>query len=508
MTWKPEQTPRIDPNDPYSYPDIDPRVLLHMEPSTFNQWRREFDFPRIVKYLKEKLFLFDIWQTEQNIMDEDLLFFGPARFIRKNDNPIFITESDKGNQEDKKRIFIDHKKLINFQSNPNYYGNVSILKKVIPYLDWVLKRKDKPANLSENSLMGNSGTSDAGNSSKVVYNNELRLLNLGSIYERGNIITTNRMILGSRGGWNGEAKILEFINFDHIKMQNSIWNGECYLFYSSFSNVSVVSSSLSQIHFYKANLDGLKIGDTSIYNSIFEYSEIRSSFRNTEIIERCEINSCQFNNSDFFRYYNYITVRNSYFSYNIRASRNYSNIKSLYSSTGDFYNSSKYYYLEKRSAIYERSKILSYIRENRLTFDDSNLINNSLKYVASNTSQEHESLKQTTKYYMIFIIFSLGHYTFLIKDWINYLGRGFGEKPYRILFSFIPLILFFTLFNSFMENYDSFSQLIIDNSFNMLGKFELDPNSKLNSSFRILKAAMGVFLISLFVADLSSKKRY
>lgn len=507
MSWTPAQIPQIDTNDPYSYPDIDPRILLQMEPSVFNQWRREFDFPRIVRYLKSKLFLFETWQSEQNISDQDLIFFGPARFIRKNNKAIFITESDKDNQEDKKRIFIDHKNLSNFQSNPNYYGNVSILKKVTPYLDWVLKRNDKPANLSENSLMGNSGTSIEGNSSKVVYNNEFRLLNLGSIYQGSNIITTNTMILGSRGGWNGEAKLLEFINFDHIQIQNHIWNGECFLFYSSFSNVSIVSTSLTQLHFYKTNLSGLKINDSSIYNSIFENSKINSSFRNKEFIIRSEINSCIFNNSDFFKFYNFITVKNSKFSYNLRASNNYSNIKNIYSNSGDFYNSSKYYFLEKKNELFEKVRLINYIKENRIKFNDDNLVNNSLKFVAFK-ERKSISIKKSIKYYFTFLIYFLGHQIFLVKDWINYLSRGFGEKPYRILISFIPLILLFSIVSTQIQEGTSFGNLLLENSYNMFGKFELDPQSNVNSIFRVFKAAMGVFLISLFVADLSSKKRY
>ena len=38
MTWTKYQIPIIDPIDPYSYPEIDPHILLLMDPTTFNNW--------------------------------------------------------------------------------------------------------------------------------------------------------------------------------------------------------------------------------------------------------------------------------------------------------------------------------------------------------------------------------------------------------------------------------------------------------------------------------------
>src|SRR5690606_32752804 len=133
-------------------------------------------------YLKSSLFLFETWQAEQKLTDEELIFFGPARFLRKNGSLVYITESDYENQEDKKRIFIDQNKLKKYQSNPGYYGNLTILKTVSPYLDWVDKRNDKPKYLTENSILGNCGTETLNDTSKCIYNNELRTLNIGSVY--------------------------------------------------------------------------------------------------------------------------------------------------------------------------------------------------------------------------------------------------------------------------------------------------------------------------------------
>jgi len=508
MTWTSDQIPSINFEEEHSYPEIDPKILLQMDPSTFNNWRREFDFPRIVKYIKGKLPLFDIWQKEQNVLYEDLLFFGPARFIRKNDGKIFMTKSDHQNQVDKKRLFINQVLLSKYQKKPKFYGNIEVLKEITPYLDWILKRKDKPKYYTENSLFRNSGKSFIKNSSKFVFDNELRILNLGSIYKKGNIIATPQMILGSKGGFNNESKILEFINFDYLTIQDQFWNGESFVFFSSFSNVNLINTGINQIHFYKTELGGLKISDSTLNNLIFENSKITPSLVEIEIIERSEINYCIFKNTDFFRYYNFIKIRDSKFLYTINASINYSTIKNLYSFSGDFYNSSKYYYLEKKNELYEKSKLISYIKENQLVkFKDSNLVYDSLKYFAFK-NQNLEQKRLIFRYYVIFCLYAIGHYSILLTNWINYLGRGFGERPFRILLSFLPLILIFSLINTQLEVYDSFGQLVIDNSFNMLGKFELDQESKLNSIFRVLKAALGVFLISLFVADLSSKKRY
>ncbi|WP_373496494.1 hypothetical protein [Aquiflexum sp.] len=508
MNWTSEQIPNISKVDKYSYPDIDPRILLCMEPSAFNQWRREFDFPRIVSYLQENLYLFKTWQQEENILDEELIFFGPARFIGKNKGPIYITESDLDIQEDKKRIYLDSKKLQIFKSKPEFYGKVNVLKSFKSYLDWLIHRKEKPKHLSEISIFGNSSKSTRGNTSEFKINNELRLLNIGSIFEKTQIVINSPLMMFSRGGFNGESKNLEFLNFDFAIFKNSFFSGDCYLFFCSFSNVSIINTTVSGLHFYNSNLEGLKIEDSKLFNCHFENSNIRSLVQNPEYIDKSEVIGCSFINCEFFRFYNSIKFKNSDFIYTVRASENYANIKNIYNSSGDYYNSGNYYYLERKSRLLEKTRIIHYLKEDREGLNEPTLINETIRYFTFQKNRKKTNLIKKSIHYVLFFFLVLGHYFILTKDIINFAIRGFGEKPFRILLSFIPLIFIFSFLNYLTQDTLTFNQILLENSFNFFGKFEIDPENKFNSALRVFKAALGIFLISLFVADLSSKKRY
>lgn len=503
MTWATDQIPNIDPNDPYSYPEIDPIILLQMDPTIFNQWRREFDFPRIVRYLRSNLDLFEDWMENQNVDESELIYFGPARFIKPNNESIFITESNKESQEDKKRIFYDSSKLRTYLKKPSYYGEIKIIKKIITYYDWVKKKRNI---IDEEKFLINRPKWTSGESSLVKYEGGLRLINIGSIYETGPLTISNQLVLGSRGGWNSESKILEFLNFDFLSLNNTFWIGECDIFFSSFDHVKIENCSLAFLNFFNTSLEGMIIENSKIDKWKTENSNFVSIIKTPENIERCQITNCEFINTTFFRFYNSLKINNCSFTYKNNKIRSYSEIKNLYNSIGDYYNSGKYYYFEQKGIIQEKINIYNYLKINHNINEYSTSTNDAISFLIHNEIENNFLTK--TKHYIILFFLILGHYSRLSLNFFNYLARGFGEKPFRILLSFIPLIIIFTVINTYLENYESFSQLMIDNSFNMFGKFELDSNNRINSAFRVFKAAFGVFLISLFVADLSAKKRY
>lgn len=63
--------------------ELSPEDWLSWSDEAFNEWRREHDFPRIVNFLFQTLPYFSIWLSEQTgLTRQDLVFHGPARFIR------------------------------------------------------------------------------------------------------------------------------------------------------------------------------------------------------------------------------------------------------------------------------------------------------------------------------------------------------------------------------------------------------------------------------------------
>ncbi|QHS14671.1 hypothetical protein [Shewanella sp. Arc9-LZ] len=75
--------------------ELSPEDWLTWSDEEFNRWRREHDFPRIVNFLFETLPFFSMWLSEQaGLTRQDLIFHGPARFIRLYGEPMNFIEYD------------------------------------------------------------------------------------------------------------------------------------------------------------------------------------------------------------------------------------------------------------------------------------------------------------------------------------------------------------------------------------------------------------------------------
>lgn len=54
MNWDTILIPKLLEDKGLEFPDIDPHLLWNLNASEFNNWRRQFDFPRIVQFLREE----------------------------------------------------------------------------------------------------------------------------------------------------------------------------------------------------------------------------------------------------------------------------------------------------------------------------------------------------------------------------------------------------------------------------------------------------------------------
>jgi hypothetical protein len=75
--------------------ELDPHNWMGWDDEKFNEWRRIHDFPRIVDFLFRSLPNFSDWLSEQDGLSKaDLLFHGPARFVRSYGQRMNYAEID------------------------------------------------------------------------------------------------------------------------------------------------------------------------------------------------------------------------------------------------------------------------------------------------------------------------------------------------------------------------------------------------------------------------------
>lgn len=436
---------------------------------------------------------------DQNLTDEDLVFFGPARFLKKNESCIFIIDCQSDFIEDKKRIYTDEALLIDFKQNEKFFGKFEITKKIVPYFSWILTRKIKSNNIinSTNLRVGRRETY-TNRTSAVYIKNKLRLLRLGSI-------DLNRAVIcGSKGAYNFESRILEFANFDYLALINCHSGSNVNLWFSSFEEVIIKNSHISFFGFYNTSLIGLSVEDSYLYNWLLHNSSICEFTEPFENISKSEFINSEFLNSNFFRFYEFLRLRDCKFEYNERASKNYGQIKIIYSSIGDFLNAGKYFYLERKSELFEKLNVLKFLRENKQKFPKSSIINKNIRLLIEKKKRSDLKIFERILFFLIIIIFLLTHYLIIGFDFINYCVRGFGEKPFRIIPSFVYFILIFSVLDYFFNSNQNFGTLMYNNLLNIFGKFDLESEDKFLSIIKVIKASFGFFLISLFVADFSS----
>ncbi len=67
-------------------PSISSESLWKMSADEFNNWRRINDYPRIIKFLIDRVPRFKDWMIDQQVTDELMLELTPSNFLREKEN--------------------------------------------------------------------------------------------------------------------------------------------------------------------------------------------------------------------------------------------------------------------------------------------------------------------------------------------------------------------------------------------------------------------------------------
>jgi len=316
---------------------LTPRDWLFWKDEDFNDWRRKHDFPRVVEFLFDTLPFFSLWLSEQvGLTEKDLLFHGPARFIRFYGKSVTYVEHDVGMS-----IFREAPvaKVIRYefleQNNAEKIDGMRAIRQVrfVSYIDWAFSRKKWafPNKIKDVRDIANfftpsgrtSETSDYLNSnSNIQFNIPLFMpsFTLESLRSKPITEAPPRLELLKLGGGGIEItgglvgeKNLEFTNIDNLSLISPIITSFQTIAFSTLRNFKVVGL-IHAVKFYQCSVEisvrkggfsscDFEYGDHEIelIHSKFNRSSIRSRLLNLKLPDT-EILDCHFEYSELFSF--------------------------------------------------------------------------------------------------------------------------------------------------------------------------------------------------------------
>lgn len=470
------------------YPRFSKETLWHMSAQEFNEWRRKYDFPRIVAFIQKELKGFTRWQEEQTITTKQLTQGISQYFLEQHDCHI------------------------NMRNRPAQ--NIYQSSNFIPFLTWLKRKKIRPnflvyAGRLQVSYVGiNPETLQKTNMTK-----SLKLLDLGSL----NLIGLS---IGEGRGISKGFKNLEFTCLDNMSMEKCFHAPYGFNF-SSARNLKIKDCSFHFFSAFNTDLQGLSIENCSL--QVWTLSKCSlSGFSSMSKISQSEIKSWKFYHTDFFDFFSSLKIFDSKFTFKSEDYHQYKNVKIAYTAQGEKAEAGKYYYLERRAHFNSRINYFTYNRWSLpfgTTKDGYSKFFSGVRYkFKSKEFSFFRALLDFFKYirFRLGIVFSrkfffhiLRHYLELLFDYLDRIVRGYGEKPVRIVFTALVLLNGFALADFFIQEVEkNYLSHVYKNLLVFTGQGEFTDLTSPLLVLKIIQTLIGIFLISLFVADFSSKNRY
>lgn len=393
-----EQFPKI------AAPQAPLGLLWGMKGEDFNDWRRKNDYPRIIKYFKDRVEDFNLWMDDQQVTDELLLKYSVSRFIRFEK---VLFEYHVSETKGHEKVFISIKNVSIGSMFDTAYKVVN-RKQIIPYYQWYKDHHKKDAtHLFVNKYEGRN----------VYFNSELELLDLG------NFILTNHFLAG-------DSRMLDFVNLCDLVLNNCIGMSRFNISYSAAENLTITGD----FHFlsayktgfgkmYRQKINCLHLKDGDFQSWYLEDCDIHINVVNSNLtrwiysgrsfsatLTTSDIQDCNFEGMPV-KYPIYIGENKTF----------HAHVKRLYSLIGRRKEASEHYYKEKT---FERRSFL-HPRENH--------------------SDEFYKVKTPRERKLLMLRFKLSY----LRSWFLNVLWGYGEKPHRVFFVSIATLLLFALLYCF-----------------------------------------------------------
>jgi len=320
----------------------------------FFEWRRKYDYPKLIESFNQHKPNFVKWKKEYNLSDEEIISFELSSFLSKKslkkDTSLYLLEQTF---EGKIRNIVAHadlsKEPVMFPDKGESY---KLLKKFVSYIDWCnkkkidfdlfnIQRRQAPNHPMEKvwldtgyELLKMGGIKAPVNGFGVLFRGKhLEFCNLCGLELDGEIYF----------GEEGNLEI-SFCALDNLKCTNLNFPG-MWVRYSTLEDVVILNSEISHWKFWQCKLDGNIIDSKLRLIRIFG-GTFTPYIKDSQLI-RVEANHKGFVHSD----YKYT----------------YSLLKKIYDSQGDDDEASEYYIKEKQlmressSGLRYISKSLSYL---------------------------------------------------------------------------------------------------------------------------------------------------
>lgn len=456
-----------------------------MTASEFNEWRKKYDFPRIVTFLQQELLGFSEWQRDQKVSDDQLV---------QGISPFLLDDNEC------------HYDMFQYPAQKLQQDS-----KIVPYFCWVKKKKIRPNfTLYRGVFSVSQVVYDENLSKEVNIAKTLKLLEMGGENLKGLRISETSL--------SGEAKNFEFTSLDSTTFENC-FDAPQGLNFSSAENVTIRDCNFPFLSAHHTNFGGLRIENCSLQRWTLSMCRIYSTQRPSKISES-EIKFWKFYHTEFFDFFSSLKVIDSTFTFKEDEYLQYKNVKNAYTAQGDKAESGKYYYLERKA--HRRARV-SFVKYNRWRL---HLRAGSYSKFFSGVKYKFRSKKfsffQALLDFIMFLVFRfkiffspkyffevLKHYSQFLLDYFDEKVRGYGEKPGRILFAAAILLTASVAVDAILFlNDKNIISLLYQNLLVFIGQGEYEDLSIPQLSFRLSETLLGIFLISVFIADFSSKHRH
>lgn len=479
--------------------ELSPDDWLSWSDEEFNSWRRQYDFPRIVDFLFDTLPFFSLWLSEQTgLTKQDLIFHGPARFIRSYGESVRLVEHDVSFHLTPNEPYQKILRHCFIKNNEEQFRKDRITRSVEfhSYIDWASENKSWVFHARRSSIkdfvrcLTPSGRScqtstfiDSKSSIQFYISEFMPSISIDEILSSNNRHIAPPEIellkLGGRGvtivdGVVGE-KNLEFTNMDNITLINPVITSFQDILYSTLRNVNIVGS-IHAAKFYQCSID-MSVSKGGLSECIFEYCKsqvslsdsklYRSSIREKSLewkLKDTEVSDCCFE---------YLDINDESFT---ERERFHQSAKMIYSHLGFPDLAGEHFYLEKR----EKRKGL-------------------WNKFSSLTSWSRDGGN-------IFSFFSFVWMAFQEIYW------GYGERPINIILFSLFLIMSFSLFGYGNESSSTYMKLgdsliFSFQAFTNITIKEIQQDHDLINLIGAVMSFLGVMSVGLLVAALSAKTK-
>lgn len=401
-------------------PKLTSEEIWKIFPNNFYEWRKKYDYPRILNHFSNKLTGFEDWKKEFHFTDEILMSFGISNCINPNpakDKRKFIVERTWENQKTK---FISYRNIDGkfYNLGPNNV-NHKVISSFVGYIDWCDSKGIKILpDRRNNELLGLYSKSGVGSPNITVeILGGLTLLKVGGI----EIVPDSFGLI--------KPKYFEFVNADYLKFSGKLaTSGHQLIFENSFvDNFTCENLDLALVEFRNCHIGQFNAINSTMQQWAFTLSSLGGKAYNSDL-KTVSVYGGNFS-MDFkdCTFYN-VNARQAS-KKDLAFESTYRTFKKVYADQGDDKKAIEYFLLEKEM---ERQRI----RQHIFTYQRWGLFKENKKEEIIN------NIKHST--------FSLAKF---ISLWINNFYWGYGRKPFRVVRNSVAIIILFALIYFFNQSY-------------------------------------------------------